>query len=100
MREPTVSSLPDSAFRASGWCFETGRGGSIYTFEIGTSCESRLFLPGELVVTCFSAVLLKGIPGVGFCLLIPVGNLERDDATQARVWQRGRQAQRTARSLR
>lgn len=71
-REPTAGISSNSAFRAWCWQFEIGCGGNIYTLENGTSCESRLFLPRELVVTHLSAFLPRNLPRLEFCPLIAV----------------------------
>lgn len=71
-REPTADISSNSAFRAWCWQFEIGCGGNIYTLEIGTSCESRLFLPRELGVTHFSAFLPRNLPRLEFYPLIAV----------------------------
>ena len=75
-REPTAGISSNSAFRAWCWQFEIGCGGNIYTLENGTSCESRLFLPRELVVTHLSAFLPRNLPRLEFCPLIAVWNLD------------------------
>lgn len=74
-----------------------GHAGNIYTLEIGTSYESRLFLPREQVVTHCSVFLLKGLLGVEFCLLITVGNLEIAHPIWPPHWTDGKtEAQRRA----